>query len=103
MHIYHLYLFFCELLFMSSIHFFFLLKYLLFTCKKAEHIRDIQLSITCVKNTFFLLGFSLPFNLKIIYIYFFLTEGPFHFYNSNLAILFKVIFSCLFFESFIYA
>ena len=49
---------------------FFLLKYLLFTCKEAEYIRGIQLSITCVKNTFFLLGFGLPFNLGN-YIFFF--------------------------------
>lgn len=43
MFICHSYLFFCELLLMSSIHFFSLLKYLssLFICKKAFYTKGI--------------------------------------------------------------
>lgn len=68
MHIYHLYLFFCELLFMSPIHFS-LLKYLLFTCKKAEYIRGIHLSVMCVKNIFFSL-ILVCFSISKLYFFF---------------------------------
>lgn len=94
MHIYHLYLFFCELLFMSPIHFS-LLKYLLFTCKKAEYIRGIHLSVMCVKNIFFSL---ILVCFSISKLYFFPQRDLLHLYNSNLVIFFKVVFSWTFFE-----
>lgn len=71
------------------------MKYLLFTCKKAEYIRGIHLSVMCVKNIFFLFDFGLLFNLKIV---FFSQRDLLHLYDSNLVIPFKVVFSCTFFE-----
>lgn len=63
-----------------------LLKYLLFTCKKAEYIRGIHLSVMCVKNIFFLFDFGLLFNLKIV---FFFTEGPLTFIRFKSSYLFQ--------------
>lgn len=71
MFICHSYLFFCELLLMSSIHFFSLLKYLssLFICKKAFYTKGIAfLSAVYVESIFSWLWFILQFQNCIFHL-----------------------------------